>query len=141
MKALAQILMNINANLHLNFNRTPTRTLGRVVFVTKKRPIQVTNYTADAGNVRWHPSDEWLFSISNGKVYASYVGSSDGYGRSILLTPDDLNREALVVSPDGKILAYTIDLPNETASRIIEGEQNNIYKQIFILELRNALTL
>ncbi|WP_339705176.1 DUF3748 domain-containing protein [uncultured Kriegella sp.] len=104
-----------------------------------KRPIQVTNYSSDAGNVRWHPSDKWLFSISDGKVYASYVGGSTDFGKSILLTPDDLIREALVVSPDGKILAYNIDIPDTTESRIIDGKQSNTFKQIFIFELRDAL--
>ena len=105
----------------------------------KKRPKQVTNYTVDASNVRWHPFDQWLFSVSDGKVYASYIGSSEDFGKSILLTPDDLNREALVVSPDGKRLAYNVDLPSATESRIIDGEQNTIYKQIFVLELHDAL--
>lgn len=107
----------------------------------KKRPIQVTNYTADASNVRWHPSDEWLFSISDGKVYASYVGSTDDFGKSIMLTPDNLNREALVVSPDGKMLAYNVNMPHASESRIIDGKQNNKYKQIFILELLDTLAL
>ncbi|MBD1260986.1 DUF3748 domain-containing protein [Maribacter polysiphoniae] len=106
----------------------------------KSRPMQVTNYTADAGYVRWHPSDQWLFSISDGKVYASFVGGPDGFGKSIVLTPSDLDREALVVSPDGKILAYNVDMPNATSSRIIDDAQSNLYKQIFILELHDALT-
>lgn len=107
----------------------------------KKRPMQVTNFTTDAGSVRWHSFDKWLFSISEGKIYASYVGSSDGFGKSILLTPDDLNREALVVSPNGKMLAYNVKMPHASESRIIEGEQNNEYYQVFILELHDALTL
>ncbi|MBD0776796.1 DUF3748 domain-containing protein [Maribacter sp. ANRC-HE7] len=106
----------------------------------KSRPMQVTHYTTDAGYVRWHPSDQWLFSISDGKVYASFVGGPDGFGKSIVLTPSDLNREALVVSPDGKILAYNVDVPSATSSRSIDGVQSNLYKQIFILELHGALT-
>lgn len=106
----------------------------------KTRPVQVTKYNTDAGYVRWHPSDQWLFSISNGKVYASYVGGLDGFGKSILLTSDDLNREALVVSPDGKMLAYNVKMPHASESRIIDGEQNNEYYQIFILELHDALS-
>jgi Tol biopolymer transport system component len=105
----------------------------------EKRPKQVTNYLSDAAYVRWHPTDQWLFSISDGKVYASYVGGSTDFGKSILLTPDDLNREALVVSPDGKRLAYNVDLPDASTSRIIDGEQINEYKQIFIFELHDAL--
>ncbi|MUH34632.1 DUF3748 domain-containing protein [Zobellia amurskyensis] len=107
----------------------------------EKKPKQVTNFTADASYVRWHPSDQWLFSISNGKVYANYVGSSKDFGKSILLTPNNLNREALVVSQDGKLLAYNINIPHATASRIIDGKQTNEYKQIFVLELKDTLNL
>ncbi|WP_170863159.1 DUF3748 domain-containing protein [Pseudozobellia thermophila] len=107
---------------------------------SKKRPVQVSHYTEDAGYIRWHPSDQWLFSISGGKVYASYVGGREAFGKTILLTPDDLQREALVVSPDGKMLAYNVDMPNTSVSRIIDGKPNNLYKQIFVLGLQDALT-
>lgn len=105
----------------------------------EKRPKQITNFTSDASFVRWHPSDQWLFSISDGKVHASYIGSSDGFGKSIVLTPDYLNREALVVSPNGKMLAYNVNQPHATESRSIDGEQDTKYLQIFILELHNIL--
>lgn len=108
---------------------------------SEDKPKQVTTFITDAGYIRWHPSDQWLFSISDGKVYASYVGSSDGFGKSILLTPDDLIREALVVSPDGKMLAYNVNMPHASESRVIEGKQNNEYYQIFILELLDTLAL
>ena len=107
----------------------------------EKRPKQVTNYLSDASFIRWHPSDKWLFSISDGKIHASYVGSSDAFGKSIVLTPDHLNREAIVVSPNGKMLAFNINLPHATKSRIIDGELNTKYLQIFILELHNILNL
>ncbi|MEO9894105.1 DUF3748 domain-containing protein [Aurantibacter sp.] len=104
-----------------------------------KRPVQVTNYTSDAGFIRWHPSDKWIFSISQGKVYASYIGDSDSFGKSILLTPNELNRENLVVSHDGKILAYDALIAHKSESRIIDGEQTNLYKQIFLLDIQDAL--
>src|SRR5690606_25863430 len=100
-----------------------------------KRPKQVTNFASDAGFVRWHTSDDWLFSISDGKIYASYVGGTEDFGKSILLTPKNLDREALVVSPDGKMIAYNVLLPDADTSRIIDGKENNEYYQIFILEL------
>lgn len=104
-----------------------------------KRPKQVTNFASDAGFVRWHPSDDWLFSISDGKIYASYVGGTEDFGKSILLTPKNLDREALVVSPDGKMIAYNVLLPDADTSRIIDGKENNEYYQIFILELGDIL--
>ncbi len=106
-----------------------------------KRPKQVTNYTSDAGVARWHPSDNWLFSISDGKIYASYVGKAKDFGKLILLTPENLNREALVVSPDGKSLAYNVLLPDPTNSRIINGKEDNKYNQIFVLDLGDVLRL
>lgn len=105
-----------------------------------KRPVQVTHFDNDAGFVRWHPSDDWLFSISDGKVYASYVGSSGEMGKSILLTPADLDREALVVSPDGKLLAYNVELEYPDFSRVIDGKKEAGYLQIFILHLGDILS-
>ncbi|WP_419211312.1 DUF3748 domain-containing protein [Maribacter sp. X9] len=104
----------------------------------EKRPRQVTYFTTDASYLRWHPSDQWIFSISNGKVYASYVGGSEGFGKSMLLTPNELDREALVVSPDGKMLAYNVDIPSSDTSRILDGKPHNEYKQIFIIELSDT---
>jgi hypothetical protein len=105
-----------------------------------KRPVQVTHFSNDAGYVRWHPSDDWLFSISEGKVYSSYVGSSGEMGKSILLTPADLDREALVVSPDGKLLAYNVELEYPDFSRVIDGKKEDGYLQIFILHLGDILS-
>lgn len=101
----------------------------------EKRPKQITDYTSDASNIRWHVSDDWVFSISDGKIYASYVGDSRDFGKTILLTPKDLERTALVVSPDGKSLAYNVKLPLKNAGRILEDVPYNAYDQIFILEL------
>ena len=107
----------------------------------KKRPVQVTNYSADAGFVRWHPTDDWLFSVSEGKIYAHDVGDSANLGNPILLTMTDLKREALVVSHDGRLLAYNVKIPNTEVSRMIDGKDDNEYYQIFILELDDALRL
>ncbi|MRI01175.1 DUF3748 domain-containing protein [Kriegella sp. EG-1] len=104
-----------------------------------KKPIQVTNYRAAADFIRWHPSDQWIFSICQGKIYASYVGDSENFGKSILLTPSELNREDLVVSHDGKTLAYDALIAHSSESRIIDSVQTNEYKQIFLLDIQDAL--
>ncbi|WP_198439760.1 DUF3748 domain-containing protein [Pareuzebyella sediminis] len=106
---------------------------------TVMRPKQVTHFDSNAGYVRWHPSNDWLFSISRGKVYASYVGDLSVFGKSILLTPDNLQREALVVSPDGKLLAYNVGVEDLTTSRTIDGHKEHEYLQIFTLSIEGLL--
>ena len=48
-----------------------------------KRPQKVTNYKSDASNIRWHVSDDWVFAISDGKVFASNVGNSTHFGKNV----------------------------------------------------------
>lgn len=102
-------------------------------------PKQVTHFGKDAGYVRWHPSDNWLFSISDGKIYATFVGRSDTFGKTVLLTPSDLKREALVVSHNGKLLAYNVGIENPKYPRTIDGEDDYEYLQIFTLSIDGLL--
>jgi len=101
----------------------------------EKKPKQVTNYKSNASNIRWHVSDNWVFSISEGKIYASNVGGAKDFGKTILLSPDNLNRDYLVVSPDGKMLAYNVKILDKNSKLIIEGKIKNEFDQIFILNL------
>ena len=98
---------------------------------TEKRPKQVTNYKSDASNIRWDRTDDWVFSISNGNIFAGYVGNDKNFGEVIPITNDDLDRSSLVVSPDGSRLAYNIEIPVKE----YKGELKKEYKQIFVLEL------
>lgn len=102
---------------------------------SKMKPRQVTHFDADASNTRWHVSDNWIFSISNGFIYANYVGNNDKFGKEIILTKDKLERGNLVVSPDGKVLAYNVDMPSEQSKLIVNGKIVKKFKQIFILDL------
>jgi len=99
------------------------------------QPVQITHFKSDASNIRWHSSDHWIFSISNGLIYASYKENNDKFGTTVLLTEDDLERGNLVVSPDGNMLAYNIDLPVKKNSNEIIEDKAKKYKQVFILEL------
>jgi hypothetical protein len=103
----------------------------------EKRPKKVTNYKSDASNIRWHVFDNWVFSISDGKVYASNVGNSTDFGKTYLLTPEGLERTNLVASPQGSMLAYNVNLVDKDSERIIDGEIQNEVAQIFILELND----
>ncbi len=100
-----------------------------------KKPKQITNFKADASNIRWHVSDNWVFSISEEKIYASYVGQVETFGTTILLTSDDLNRSNLVVSPDGLMLAYNVKVKDKNSKLIVEGKAKDEFDQIFVLNI------
>ncbi len=101
-----------------------------------KQPRQLTWLPEDASAVRWHPSGNWLFCLSNGNVLAIFIGSKDRFGKSVWLSQDNLIREQLVVSPDGNKLAYTIHYPvkdkNGNTMKDVEG---NFFRQIFTMDL------
>ncbi|MCF6222114.1 MAG: DUF3748 domain-containing protein [Flavobacteriaceae bacterium] len=101
----------------------------------KKKPKQVTNFKSDASNIRWHPSDKWIFSISDDMIYASNVEKSNNFGKTILLTSDNLNRGNLVVSPNGLMLAYNVKVKDKKSQLIIEGKIKDEFDQIFVLKL------
>jgi len=101
----------------------------------KMHPRQVTHFDSDASNIRWHQSDNWVISISKGLIYASYVGNNNIFGTTILLTKEDLERGNLVVSPDGNMLAYNVDLPEGKDSKRKTDDPIKKYKQVFVLKL------
>ena len=57
--------------------------------------------------------------------------------KTFLLTPDDLERDNLVVAPKGTMLAYNVNLTNKNAERIIDGAIQNEVAQIFTLPLND----
>lgn len=101
----------------------------------EKRPKQLTYFTSNASNVRWHTSDKMLFSISDGKIYVTDVGISKYFGKTELLTPDDLPRGSLVVSPNGDMLGYTVKIKDEKSTLIVEGEIKDEFDQIFVMDI------
>ncbi len=105
--------------------------------VPEKRPVQVSRVASDAGFVRWHPSGNWLFFISDGKIYASHHKKEGTWGPAVLLTPEDLPRESLVVSPNGDLLAYNVNITDPDHSRIILGQEDHGYLQIFLLSVHS----
>lgn len=88
-----------------------------------KQPELLTNFKSDASRVRWHQSNEWIFSLVNGNVAVTNVKQKN----TILLTNDDKKRDELVVSPDGNRLSYTMVLQDKKS-----GKE---FRQIFVLEL------
>lgn len=103
------------------------------------KPHQLTSFTANASNPRWHPQKNWLFVTTGGNIAAVCAEPGKNFGKTFLLTNDDLERNQLVVSNDGNTLAYTIFVESEV--------ENNLkkFRQIFIMkpkweELRKLLT-
>jgi len=92
--------------------------------------FQLSSFDSDAAYFRWHPSGDWIFSSVNGNIAATCAKPGENFGKSLMLTDDDKQRSQLVVSRDGKLLAYNIDVPGQAKS----GEQKD-FMQIFIMEL------
>ncbi len=93
-------------------------------------PKVLSDFTADAESVRWHPSGDIIFSIVKGNIAATCAKQGKDFGKTIMLTNDNLERVQMVVSRDGSLLAYNILKDTKT-------DQNEMRElsQIFILEL------
>ncbi len=101
-----------------------------------EQPTRVTHLNFPVSSIRWHPSGKWVFCISEGDVIASYVGTRLRFGKTIRLSKNRLERDQLVVSPDGNLLAYIIPVLTKDASgNIIKDANGNEFRQIFIMEL------
>ncbi|MEN8117789.1 MAG: DUF3748 domain-containing protein [Bacteroidota bacterium] len=86
---------------------------------------QVTSFESDAAYIRWHPSNNWIFSITKGNVAATYVGKGEKFGNTVFLTNDNKDRKQLVISHSGEQIAYGIDLFNR--------EEDKKFTQIFVM--------
>jgi hypothetical protein len=101
-----------------------------------KRPVQATHLPKGAGpGLRWHPSGDYVFCISNNGVAATCAKPGPGFGKSKFLTPqgDVPPRGELVVSPDGHTLAYTKPMPSTDANgKRLQTYAGLDFQQIFI---------
>lgn len=97
---------------------------------------QVTKLKNNAESVRWHNSDNWVFYISKGNVFTTFVGDGDTLGKTIKLSNDNLDREQLVVSRDGTRLAYTIRVASKNQNgEIMKDVEGLDFPQIFVMDL------
>ena len=107
------------------------------VFVTRAdssqtEPRKISNFNKDAYAVRWHTTDKYIYCITDGNIASVNVENSE----TKMLTNDDQKREHLVVSHDGKSLAYTISTPTKDESgKIVKDISGNDFRQIFILSI------
>jgi hypothetical protein len=98
--------------------------------------VQLTRLASPVSSIRWHPSGEWVFCISDGKVFVTYAGSRPKKGKTIQLSNDRLTRDQLVVSPDGNLLAYVIPVvTRDQSGAIVKDASGNDFRQIFCMKL------
>jgi len=109
------------------------------VFITnadgsQKDPRKISNFDNGSFNVRWHPTDKWVFVITGGNIAAINVKS----GKTIMLTNDNKVRDHLVVSRDGKKLAYVIPIPTkDKTGKMIKDASGNDFRQIFVMDVNS----
>lgn len=90
-------------------------------------PKQITFHKTDVeGNIRWHPSGKSIFYIWNGSICEIEINDLEFDKRlKIISKPSKPSPSNLVISHDGKILAY---------NRLLENPANGLKsKQIFLI--------
>ena len=101
-----------------------------------EQPTRVTSFNSPVSSIRWHPSGEWVFFISDGDLFVTYVGTRLRFGKTLKLSDDRLVRDQLVISPEGDLLAYIIPVPTQDNSgAIVTDASGNDFRQIFIMDL------
>ena len=107
-----------------------------------KRPVQATHLPHGAGpGLRWHPSGNTVFCVSNNAVVATCVKQGPGFGTSVLLTSegDEPAREELVVSLDGKMLAFSKQvLTFDGSGNRVHTYDGSDFRQVFVLDFSDT---
>ncbi len=91
------------------------------------QPRLLSHFTKDVSMLRWHPQKNWIFAVTGGDVAAICAESGANFGKTVMLTNDGKDRNALVVSHDGNTLAYNYNIKQK-------GNEKE-FKQIFVLKL------
>jgi hypothetical protein len=96
-----------------------------------KQPRQLSHFDSDASSLRWHPSNDWVISVVDGNVAATFAKTGNNFGKTIMLTNDDKVRSELVISNNGKLLAYTVFVDEKESA---SANNSKSYRQIFVME-------
>lgn len=89
-------------------------------------------FNKDAFAVRWYPNDKSVYCHIDGNIAS--IGIEDG--KTNMLTNDSKKREHLVVSHDGKSLAYIISTPTiDELGKTVKDVSGNDFRQIFIMNI------
>lgn len=103
----------------------------------EKQPKQATHLPeGSADGIRWHPSGNTVFSISNNGIVATCVQPGPLFGRSVFLTPqgDSPERIKLTSSQDGTLLAFNKPVPTKDADgNLVKAFDGTDILQIFLV--------
>jgi len=107
-----------------------------------KQPVQGTHLSDGAGpGLRWHPSGNSVLCISNGGVVSTCVKPGPHFGKSAFITPqgDEPPRGELVISIDGKTVAFTKPMPTlDAEGKPAKSYNGSDYLQIFVMDFPDA---
>ncbi len=103
-----------------------------------KRPVQLTALPKGVdGDIRWHPSGNSVLCLSNNAIVSTCAQPGASFGKSVYLTEEDEERPriAMVISPDGKLLAYNRPVHVEDVYGVaVTNYKGDDYRQIFLLD-------
>ena len=101
------------------------------------RPVQATRIPGGVETcLRWHPSGRTIFVTVQGRIDAVCVAPGPRFGETVQLTPrgDGAPRHALVVSPDGRTVAYNRLVPTK-------GPEGAVVKNYAGLDMKQILAV
>jgi len=104
-------------------------------------PVQITHFPDGVeDNLRWHPSGNTIFSISEGAVVAICAREGENFGKFVFIT-DKYKRNkpySLIVSRFGKYVAFNRCVPtyDERGMRQLASDGKD-FSQIFLFEYKD----
>lgn len=104
---------------------------------TAKRPMQATKFPKGTElGLRWHPSGDYIFCVSDGAIAAVCVKPGDKFSETRYLTAQDgQQRIDVVVSQDGKTIAYTKPTPyTDKDGKRVTTYDGKDFQQIYVIE-------
>jgi len=103
-----------------------------------KRPVQLTRLPGGVTTgLRWHPSGDYVLCISNNGVAVTCAKPGPEFGKTTFITEqgDKPARMDLVISLDGKQIAFTKQVPTKDAGGNIKKTYNGQdFAQIFVMD-------
>lgn len=107
------------------------------------RPVQATSLPAGAAaGLRWHPSGNSIAVLSENGVASVCVKPGPLFGKTVWLTRHGAGAppaEALVWSPDGKLLAFNRRVPTQDANgKPVKDAAGKDFRQIFLVDFPDA---
>lgn len=101
----------------------------------KRAPRQVTQFAAGVTEgLRWHPTEPVVFCIAENGIASVWVGPDEKFGTQTWVVPPDdgPSRHKLVVSPDGKRVAYNKAVPSfDATGKHVKNYADEDFFQIF----------